>query len=400
MDKRVPREYGDDVLYVYDRVCPKQSKKRQINRTYGTADPGVGQTSRQSGSPPNRVYGKAFADSQRQRAKAASRIDGTRYHSGSEAGRPRTQTSHAYTYRPGDVNGGEAVKNRPLKLMIDRIVNFFESIEERGRRDEAIAKQRAIAWKRFSEYKHIIGTALLLLLITIIFVMLVYKMFFVVEDVSVSGTERYTKEEILLSADVDIGDNLYSFAASDAENAITFLCPYIKSADINRTIPKSVAITLEEDKAAYYTMIWGDCVKLSSGLRVLEIADKETAAAEGLTELVLPPVKYSVAGRVLEFSDARNERFIRNVLSEVSKSSLAAAGMIDALDLSDEYDITIESGGRYLLRVGGEEDCDLKLRMAYKTMTSDKFDQLLPARIDLSEVGKAIVKPDASLTFD
>lgn len=403
MDNRVPREYSDDVLYVYDRVCPKNAKKRQINRTYGNAAAGSNSANgRQSGTPPERVYGKAFAESQRQRADAAGLKNGTRTQSGQAESQSRTQyrDGHAYTYRPGNVGGGEAVKNRPLKLMIEKIANFFETIEERGRRDEAIAKQRAIAWKKFSEYRHILGTSLLLLAITVIFVLLVYKMFFVVEDVSVSGTEMYTQEEILASSGFAAGDNLYSFAAEDAEDAITFLCPYIKSAEVERTIPKSVAITLEDDTAAYCTTIWGDCVKLSAGLRVLEVVSAEEAQAEGLIELVLPPVKYSVTGRMIEFSDARNERFIRNVLTEVRESTLAAAGMIDAVDLSDEYDISLQSGGRYLLKIGDEADCDLKLRMAYKTMTDDGFDQLLPARIDLTEVGKAIIKPDASLSFD
>ena len=53
----------------------------------------------------------------------------------------------------------------------------------------------------------------------------------------------------------------------------------------------------------------------------------------------------------------------------------------------------------YLLKIGGETDCALKLRMAFKTMTSDQFDDLLPAHIDLTEVGRAVIRPDASLEF-
>lgn len=393
------REYRGDVLYVYDRVYPKKIKERQISRTYRT------QTTQQGGRPSERKYGKAFAESQRARATAQEHrsnrtVGQAATHGYGASNRPRRSNSESYTYRPGNARGGEAVRERPLKLMLDRIVNFFETIEERGRRDEAIAKQKAIAWKKFSEYRHIFFTSLLLLAITVAFVALVYKMFFVVENVTVSGTERYTDGEIIASAGFSLGDNLYSFAASDAEDTITFLCPYIRSAVVNRSIPKSVAITLEDDSAVYYADIWGDRVMLSAGLRILDVTESEEVAEEGLIELILPPVKYSVAGRGIEFYDVRNERFIRDVLTEVLASSLAGADMVDAVDLSDAYDIKIESCGRYLLRLGDETDCDLKLRMAYKTMTSNDFDQLLPARIDLSEVGKAIIKPDASLRFD
>lgn len=384
MDNRVNREYRrneSEVLYIYDRVCPKNVKKRQINRAY--------QPNQTRQSPPNnsgsRPFGSEFAAQQRMRARSNPH---------------KRSSSRAYQYRPGHIGGGEAVKERPLKMLIDRLINLFETIEERGKRDEAIAKQRAVAWKKFSEYRRIILTAILLIAITAAFIMLVYKLFFVISDVNVNGSEIYTNDELIASTGFDIGDNLYSFTSTEAEDTMTFLCPYIKSADVDRTIPKYVAITVEDDTAVYYATIWGDCVKLSSGLRVLEVVDEEMVKNEELIELILPPVKYSVAGRVLEFSDTRHERFIRSVLSEVAQSSLADAGMVDAVDLSDEYDITLVSGGRYLLRLGGEADCDLKLRMAYKTMTSSTFDTLLPARIDLFEVGKAIIKPDATLTFD
>ncbi|MBQ4354992.1 MAG: FtsQ-type POTRA domain-containing protein [Clostridia bacterium] len=399
MNGRIQKEYAGDVLYVYDRICPKQAKNREIDRTYGKTR-GHTQQHPPSGT---RQYGKAFAEGQRRRASAQSSAQYRQRQQtnrrGDNASR-REASGQAYTYRPQQPGGGEAVRSHPLKLMLDRIINFFESVEERGRRDEAIAKQRAIAWKKYTEYRHIIWTTIALIAVTVLFGLLVYKLFFVIEDVAVTGSERYTAEEVLASTGFALGDNLYSFAASDAENAITFYCPHIRSAEITRTVPKTVSIAVEEDMPAYWTVIWGDCVMLSEGLRVLGGTDAEQAKAEGLTELILPPVQYSVAGRVLVFSDQRNERFIRAVLTEVRKSELMQAGMVDEIDLSDAYDITVDSMGRYLLRFGGEEDFDLKLRMAYRTMTREDFDDLLPARMDLSEVGKAILRPDASLKVD
>lgn len=387
MDREYRRNESE-VLYVYDRICSKNVKKRQINRAYRVnrkQQNTAGKTT--AGRSAERPFGTDFANQQRKRARTNPY---------------KQRTSRAYQYRPngysGTSYGYEAVKTRPFRLIVDKLINLFESIEERGKRDEAIAKQRALAWKKFSEYRRIIVTTLILLLMTALFVGVVYKVFFVIEEVNVSGSDIYTEEEIIASSGFSQGDNLYSFAADDAENTITFLCPYIRTAEIDRSVPKSVNVTLTEDTAVYWANIWGDTVKLSAGLRVLEVVDERDT--EGLIELVLPPVKYSVAGRVIEFSDKRADRFIRAVLDEVGQSALAGAGMVDAVDLSNEYDITLESGGRYLLRIGDETDCDLKLRMAYKTLTAKDFDTLLPARIDLTEVGKAIIKPDASLTLD
>ena len=61
--QHIPKEY-DEVLYVYDRVCPKGTKSNQMRRTYGPVN------STTHNANPNRVYGAAFAESQRRRAEA------------------------------------------------------------------------------------------------------------------------------------------------------------------------------------------------------------------------------------------------------------------------------------------------------------------------------------------
>lgn len=385
----IPKEY-DKVLYVYDRICPKQFKKRQINRTYGPEysrrDVHVNQ---------NRVYGKAFAESQRRRAEAYAKASGANR---ANVKNSSCRGSPSYSYRPGKAGGGEAVRERPLKLLIDGIINLFESIEERGRADERIAKQRAIARKKLSEYRHAIITAIILVLISVVFLTFVYNTFFVIKNVSAEGSEIYSSDEIAASAGFNLGDTLYSFRSSDAEDEITFRCPYIKTADVRRSIPNSVSINVEDDTAVYIAKIWDEYLVISAGLRVLDSLDEEEEC--DLIELVLPPVNYSVAGRVVEFEDQRDERFIRSILLEISESSLGTSGMVDKIDLSNEYDITIQSCGKYIMKLGDESDCDLKLRMAYKTVTDEQFDSSMPAKIDLSEVGEASVRYDLQLTFE
>ncbi len=307
--------------------------------------------------------------------------------------------AHAYTYRPERAEyGAEAVSDRPFKLILDRIVNLFESVEERGRRDEMLAKRQAIARKRFYEHRHAISTAVLLVLVALLFVFLVYKLFFVVSDISVNGAEAYTGERIIAVSGINTGDNLYSFSTADAESQITFYCPYIRTADISRTIPNTVSITVTEDTAMYVADIYGERLLLSAGLRILGVADGTND--RGLCELILPNVVYSVAGRVIEFEDAGDERYVRDVLSAISASSYSEKGEVDLIDLSDEYDITLNVAGKYIFRIGSEDECARKLLMAESTMAHQNFDKNTPAYIDLTNVGEASVRYDHKLSFD
>ena len=306
---------------------------------------------------------------------------------------------HIHTNRQGRAAEREFVP-RPLKLVLDRIINLFDTLEERGQADEWIAKQRAIARKRFYDHKNTILTVLFVTLFAALFLTVVYKVVFVVKTVNVTGTEKYTDSEVLTASGIVEGDTLYSFSRTVAENEIIFRCPYIRSAEITRTIPNTVSVAVDEDTEMYFADIWGDYLILSPSLRVLGKIDRGQARENGLVELVLPAVSSSVTGKNISFVSARDERFIRNILSEVSSSELFAAGMLDKVDLSDEYAVTAQAEGKYLLKFGNESDSDLKLKMAYKTIASLQDENTSPARVDLTVVGEASVRFDMKLELD
>ena len=380
------REYDDGVYYVYGRVQTKPSKEKEILREYGYEIRRQEEVASEMRS--HRRYGRAFAEDQRRRARPKRDRD---------SGRTVRTDGGGYIYRPKGVPHGAGgaraeAKASHYKLVLSKLVNMFESVEEKAKNDERIAKRRAVMEKQWSENKHNIITALFLVLLTVAILLGVYKLFFVVREVDAGVSAYYTAEELTEASGIELGDSLYSFSSSDIESEITFKCPYIKEATVTRTIPTKVNIDVEDDTAVYSANIWGDRVELSAGLKVLGKTTAEKAEADGLITLVLPPVKYSVAGRVIEFTDEKNERLVRSVLEETEASSAGQAGEITMIDLTDEYDIRMEASGMYSLKFGSENDIGLKLRMFYKTITSGSIDRKLKALIDLTTVGEACVK--------
>lgn len=390
-----------NVLYVYDRICTKKSKRREILREYGDTT---------HTSPDVKYYKKGtFAERQRKRAGAYRRAHP--YGSGYERRQENEGRNTAYSYKPGSARGnagyGEAraayaetaEKQKPLRLILDGIINLFESIEERGRADERIAKQRALAKKRLYEYKNKIITSVVIIAAAAAFIFTAYRIVFVVRDVSVSPADTdavgssvcdlYSDSEIIEASGITYGETLYSFSSDEAGNSITFYCPGIRAATVKRQIPDKVKITVEADTPVYCAKVWGDYLTLSAGLRVIENLGGEKPA--GLVELTLPPVKKSVAGRVLEFESQKDERFIRDALTELGASDFTAENLLDSIDLSDRYSITGQAGGKYELKFGTDEDFSLKLRMGYKTVVKLPDENTSPAKVDLSEIGKAAV---------
>ena len=386
------RRFDDnEVRYIYGQVQTKTSKEKEILREYGYEIRKCAEDARKRTDI--RPFGKAFAQEQMKRARPKRATAGN--------GRTTRTDGGGYIYRParvshdgGGVRVAAAEHTAHLKLIKEKIINLFESIEERGKNDERIAKRRAVIEKKWSENKNNIITAIVLVLLTIAFFLGTYKLFFVVRNIDAGGSSLYSPEEIAAASGIEIGENLYSFRASEAEAEITFRCPYLKIAEVSRTIPKNVNIYVEDDEAVYAANIWGDYVELSAGLKVLGKTTEEAAERDGLTVLVLPPVKYSVAGRQIEFSNEKNSRLVRDVISEIDASSAGQAGSITMIDLTDEHDIKMEANGIYSLKFGGESDLGLKLRMMYKTITSGSLSKDVPASIDLTTVGEACVRYD------
>ncbi|MBQ7921847.1 MAG: FtsQ-type POTRA domain-containing protein [Clostridia bacterium] len=362
------------VLYIYDRVTTKGSKEREMQyhfgegyqRKYIPRDPRPKQAPpRQSARPDNNTYTRRSA--------------------------PKTA---AFTETKEFYSGGAAVKKRK-KLILDNIINLFETIDERWVRELDMAKKQATLHKKFVEHRRGLFLAIVTLAILTIFILGVYKLFFVVRSIETEGSQSYSTEEIAAASGIEIGDNLYSFRTGSAEDSITLFCPYLKSVEVTRQIPTKVLISVEDDEARYYADIFGETLAMSSGLKVLGEISAEEAKAQGLTKLKLPVIDKAVAGRVVTFADAKDDRFVRELLAHVSESSLAAR--IGLIDLRDPYDIIMHCDNAYRLQFGSSADTELKLRMAEKTVNDPLFEQGTLARVDLSVTGEASVRYDLRL---
>lgn len=329
------------VLYVYDRICRKESKQRQLYRAYGVA----------AGAP------------QRQSASRRS--------------------------------GAPPLKKPRYKIMLESIINLFDSIDERRKRDVEAAKRSAVMRKKFLEYKRGFFLALFIIAVLTGFALLTYRLFFGIQTIDTEGTAQYSAQEVAQASGIEIGDGLYSFRADEAEARITFVCPYIRSVEISRGVPNRVSLSLESDEAVYYADVYGEKLLLSAGLRVLGEYDD---SYEGeLIELYLPELQYSVRGRVVSFVDEKQERFVRSVLSTLQESGLFER--ICMADLRNVYDITMYCDSMYRLNFGGEKELAYKLKMAERTLSNADFNQGTPAEIDLNIVGEATVRYDHNLKY-
>ena len=114
--------------------------------------------------------------------------------------------------------------------------------------------------------------------------------FFRVEQVTVSGNQRYTQEEIIAASGIQLGDNLYSLKKVRIDQNIRTTLPYIGDLTINRALPSTIQITVTEWEAVAQVAAPG----------VEQVAAYQEEAGEKAVTTAQEPWLISVKGKLLE----------------------------------------------------------------------------------------------------
>lgn len=117
--------------------------------------------------------------------------------------------------------------------------------------------------------------------------------FFRVEQVTVTGSQRYTQEEILAASGIQMGDNLYALNKVRISRNIRTQLPYVGELTINRALPSTILIAVTEWEAVAQ-------VAVPAPDQAAQARQELTGEDEEPVELAGEPWLISVKGKLLE----------------------------------------------------------------------------------------------------
>lgn len=234
--------------------------------------------------------------------------------------------------------------------------------------------------------------------VLIVLVIVVYRLLFVINDISAVGGESYTSEELVAASGVDEGDHLYSFSSKEIGRLMSLRCPEVESVDVDRTPPGTIVFNITEEKPAFYADFYGEYRMLSETLRVMGSVTEEDAKSSGCPKIIVPDVHRATAGLQPEFAGVRDESYIYDVSKAVLTSALGERA--GTLDLSDKYDITLTVDGKYILKLGDSKSVETKLKIAVAVLEDEMFEKDIKATIDVSDLSESSVVVDQGLEID
>lgn len=185
------------------------------------------------------------------------------------------------------------------------------------------------------------------------------NLFFKITEIQIEGSELYTDQEILEAADVHTGQNMFLINKYAIAENIQNNLAYIDKVTINRDLPNTLVITVEESYGIAYIQVNGQYWLLDQNFSLLE----QISAGEigGLMEVTGFTPLEPAAGSSMQVDEGASARlqYAKEVMQElISRNMAEDVGQLDAANISN---LRFTYQDRYTIELGPQTDTAYKM---------------------------------------
>lgn len=219
-------------------------------------------------------------------------------------------------------------------------------------------------------------------------------LFFRVDHIVVSGTERYSEDDVIRATGIETGDNLFLLNKYEAARNIADALPYIDIEDIwiRRDLPDTLLIDVKECGTVLAAVRNGSAWLVSPRGKIVEQLPAAQAGDYGRIsgcELLAPSVGTDIA-MPTEMA-ARQESLLALM------AALDEAGLMDRvedIDLEEASQITMAYMGRFRVEMTYGADYPRMLRILEGAVSQLETNQTGTITLDPGSQYEAIFTPD------
>lgn len=219
---------------------------------------------------------------------------------------------------------------------------------------------------------------------------LALTLFFRIRTIDVSGSQRYSAQEIIDAAEVQVGDNMFLMNKYRAAERIRAALPYIETVQFRRDMPDGLRIIVTEctdpaaivqDGKAYLLCDTGTIVD-----DVAASAAKKRIQVKGLT-LVEP-----VVGQPAQAAEGQELALTQLLALMQALDERGMGGDVTLIDMSDPAQLTLGYLGRF--NVYSPWDADYGYKLDYLLAVVEKLEANEKGVINMMQEGKARFIPE------
>ena len=226
--------------------------------------------------------------------------------------------------------------------------------------------------------RHILTTAVLVIILLAILIFISLKVLFIVRHVEMEGSERYTQEEIVNYCAVPLEENIFKIDTAILEQNLPLEFTYVESAKVQRRLPDKILITVV------------DCVPTYYGINYEGELNTYTIYSQGFKELTTQ----AAAPEGLMGIDAslEDEAVMDKLNSIIEKLSRAGYTGVTMIRIDAAGDISLVYDNRISVNLGTMLDIDYKLKMTFYVIANELTETDVGV-IDSTQAGSCIFQP-------
>ena len=209
---------------------------------------------------------------------------------------------------------------------------------------------------------------------------------FKVKKITVSPSELYTEEELIAACEIEDGTRLFGVDRKAVKRAVEENFPFLTNVEVRLRLPDTISVVFDEKMGEIALTIGKDTFAVDADLMVLaRIGEEGPGTRLGLTA---DGVSRCIVGEQIEFFDDSIPLILSDIVLALDRASLL--GTVRALNLSDKFDLRMDYGNRFEIKLGEDEDLDLKLAMVKRVISELLAEDA--GEIDISDPNNAYVR--------
>lgn len=219
--------------------------------------------------------------------------------------------------------------------------------------EQDVQKRRKARQRKARRRRLKICFVFFLLIATVAFAIMCFTVLFPVKRISVSGSELYSKAEIIKASGLTTDDNLLTLSQEKIEQKIRESLPYVDSVRIKRNLPDAVVLTVTDAKEY-------SCFKISDEYFIVSengyVLSSRPEIPENVFEIAVSGVNCEV-GKAVEYKNSAESELVKTLVSLLNKKEIN----IDKIDVSNILNITLEIENKFTVNLGANEYLEQKI---------------------------------------
>ncbi len=245
--------------------------------------------------------------------------------------------------------------------------------------EEKKVKKSAVA-KRLRRRNMLFGLAGVVLLVAVC----LFTPLFAISEISVSGNEVLSADEVIAASGIKRGDNLFRINSGKAREKINRL-GYVEQVEIKRKFLARVKIEIVEANEIAYLAFAGNNVGITRDLKVTSIVKgKDFKSAKPVISGY--PVKKVEKGETVIPKKQSKEEILKTFITSLEENKLMSK--LKKIDISDEDNLMAVLNTDTKIILGDEEQISYKLKCVNAVMS--ELGEIRGGKINASDPANVI----------